>query len=160
VINMPLVKPSFTYQEAGVEKLESIRHLWEKLNRHHVALSPHFSARRRSRTFEARKREFDSKAANGKLRIELAFPTGSETAVAYCLTSLSAGMGEIDSLFVEEAFRGHGVGTDLMRHALDWLENHGATSKVVVVAHGNDPAIDFYSHFGFRPDNIFLRQIE
>jgi ribosomal protein S18 acetylase RimI-like enzyme len=129
------------------------------LNRHHVALSPHFSSRRRSRTFDARKREFDAKAASGKLRIELAFPTGSETAVGYCLASLSAGMGEVDSLFVEEAFRGHGVGAELMRHALDWLDTQGATSKIVVVAHGNDSAIDFYSQFGFRPDNVYLRQI-
>jgi ribosomal protein S18 acetylase RimI-like enzyme len=156
---MSPVKPSFNYQEVGVEKLESIRLMWEGLNRHHVALSSHFSARRLTRTFDARKQEFEVRARAGKLRIELAFQTGSELAVAYCITSLLSGVGEIDSIFVEEAFRGCGLGGELMRHALHWLDGHGATSKTAVVAHGNDPAINFYSQFGFRPDNVFLRQV-
>jgi diamine N-acetyltransferase len=155
---MSPVKQSFKYQEIGLKKLGSIQLMWEKLNRHHVGLSPHFSARRLTRTFDARKQEFDAKAKAGKLRIELAFQTGGEAPVAYCITSISSEVGEIDSLFVEEAFRGCGVGATLMRHSLDWLDSHGASSKVVVVAHGNDPAIDFYSQFGFRPDNVILRQ--
>jgi GNAT superfamily N-acetyltransferase len=64
------------------------------------------------------------------------------TDIAYCISTVSAdGCGEVDSMFVEEHFRGAGVGSELVRCALAWLDSVGASSKVVTVAHGNERAL-------------------
>jgi len=149
----------FTYREVGIEHIDAICPLWEKLSAHHARLSPHFSARRMNRTFESRRQEFVTRAKDGKSRIELVYHAEDGIPSAYCVTYLSPdGTGEIDSLFVEEDLRGRGIGTELMRHALEWLDAQGATSKIVIVMHGNEDVFNFYSHFGFYPDKIMLRQ--
>jgi GNAT superfamily N-acetyltransferase len=67
-----------------------------------------------------------------------------ETDIAYCISTVSAdGCGEVDSMFVEEDFRKCGVGSELVRRPLAWLDSVGASSKVVTVAHGNERALAF-----------------
>jgi ribosomal protein S18 acetylase RimI-like enzyme len=151
---------SLDYREIGAEQLEVIRPLWEKLNAYHVQLSLHFAVRRSECTFDERKQELLAKTASGRLKVDVTYADPNSAPVAYCVTSLASdGTGEIDSLFVEQDYRGSGIGTALMRCALAWLDGHNAVSKVVTVAFGNDSAIEFYRQFGLLADNIFLRQI-
>ena len=148
------------YREIGAEQLPVVRPLWEKLCAYHVALTPQFAARRATRTFEARKQELLAKSASGKLKIDLAYAGGTSDPVAYCITSLGPdGAGEIDSLYVDQDYRGKGVGAELTRRALAWLDGHKAASKTVTVAFGNDPALEFYARFGFLAEHISLRQV-
>jgi hypothetical protein len=105
---------SIKYQEIGPTELEVIRSLWEKLKAHHIPLSPHFAARRDARSFDDRKQELMAKSAPGMLRVDLACAGVQEAPVAYCVASLcSDGTGEIDSLFVDQDYRRHGIGTVL-----------------------------------------------
>jgi ribosomal protein S18 acetylase RimI-like enzyme len=151
---------SLVYREIGVEQLSVIQPLWEKLRAYHVAVSPHFAARRSARTFDARRQELLAKNTTGRLKVDVTCTDIKSAPVAYCFTSLASdGAGEIDSLFVDQDYRGKGIGTELMRRALSWLDGHMATSKTVIVAFGNDLAIEFYRRFGFLADNIALRQI-
>jgi ribosomal protein S18 acetylase RimI-like enzyme len=93
------------------------------------------------------------------LKVEVAYADGRDNPVAYCVTSLTAdGTGEIDSLFVEQDYRGEGIGTALTQRALGWLDGRKVVSKIVCVAFGNDSALEFYKRFGFVADNISLRQ--
>jgi ribosomal protein S18 acetylase RimI-like enzyme len=148
------------FQEIGMDQIDAIRPLWEKLRAYHVALTPQFAAQRAARTFETRKQELLAKSASGTLKIDLAGADSSSQPVAYCITSLGPdGAEEIDSLFVEQDYRGRGIGAELTRRALTWLDGHKATSKTVVVAFGNDPALAFYARFGFLADCISLRQV-
>ena len=149
----------FFYREVGVEEIDAVRPLWEQLNAHHLLLSRHFGDEMGQRTFEPRKQQLLAKAGTGKLKIDLAGPTTTGSFIAYCISSLCAGgNGEIDSIFVEEHFRGRGIGAGLVRRALEWLDDLGATSKTVVVAYPNEEAVAFYSRFGFLPCNLSLRQ--
>jgi diamine N-acetyltransferase len=149
----------FDYREVGIDQLDKVRLLWERLNMHHAQLSRHFSAGRMNRTFEPRRQEFLNKAKDGKLKIELVYHANEQLPLAYCITNISSdGIGEIDSLYVEENFRGRGIGTELMRHALEWLNREGAAAKTIVVLHENDAALTFYERYGFYPDTINLRQ--
>lgn len=155
---MPPDVPPFEYREIDPSQIDAIRPLWEKLNAFHVRLSPHFAARRSARTFDGRKAQLLAKAASGKLRIDLVCAAPNGDPLGYCVTSLSSdGAGEIDSLFVEQDYRGSGIGTALMRRALAWLDENNATSKVLSVAFGNDRALAFYRQFGFEADSILLR---
>jgi diamine N-acetyltransferase len=147
--------PQFVYRTVDADAIDAVRPLWEKLRAYYAALldeTPPF-------LFEPRKRGILAKAAAGKLRIELVSVVSQTTDIAYCITTVSAdGCGEIDSMFVEEHFRGCGIGSELVRRALGWLDSVGASSKVVTVAHGNERALAFYKRFGFHPLSILLRQ--
>jgi diamine N-acetyltransferase len=149
----------FEYHEVGTDQLDNLRPLWERLNSHHAQLSRHFFAPRMKRTFEQRRQQFLNHAKEGKLRIELVYHADQQIPIAYCITNVSSeGIGEIDSLFVEEKFRDHGIGTELMRHALEWLNRESTTANTIVVLHENDRVLAFYERFGFHPDTIHLRQ--
>lgn len=135
--------------------IEAVRPLWEKLRLYHATLlddRPPF-------LFEPRKQEILGKAAAGRLRIELAGIGSHAVDIAYCIsTANAAGCGEVDSLFVEEQFRRCGVGSELLRRALAWLEDVGTSSTVVTVAYANQGALALYKRFGFYPHKIFLQQ--
>ena len=144
----------FVYRTIGADGIDAVRPLWEKLRAYHAPLldeRPPF-------LFEPRKQGILSKAAAGKLRIELVSTTSQAADMAYCISSVSAdGCGEVDSMFVEEQFRGRGVGSELLRRALAWLDSAGASSKVVTVAYDNQGALALYKRFGFHPRKISLQ---
>ena len=80
--------------------------------------------------------------------------------IAYCVSTISPdGRGEIDSMFVEERCRGCGIGSELIRHALAWMESAEASSKVVTVAYAAERVLAFYRRFGFHARTILLQQI-
>jgi len=151
--------PPFAYRVVGEDSLEAVRPLWEKLRAHHSPLLSRFSGEMPPFIFGPRKQEILAKAAAGKIRIELVSIPSDAADIAYCVSTVSAGgRGEVDSMFVEERFRGRGIGSELIRHALAWLESTGASSKVVTVAHANEEALAFYKRFGFHPRTILLQQ--
>lgn len=158
---MTSIPPRFVFDEVGAECIDAVRPLWEKLRAHHAQLSRHFGSEMRRRTFELRKQELLAKAKGGRLKIDLVYECSGVQPVAYCATgTASDGSGEVDSIFVEEHVRNCGIGTELMRRPLAWLDGHGVTSKVVSVAYGNDEVLMFYARFGFFPRAIVLRQVD
>ena len=155
---MSHVLPDLVYREVGADRIDDVRVLWEALNAYHSQLSAHFAHEVDRRTFESRKREFLARANTGKVRIDLVTAGSEGTAIAYCLSNVSAeGVAEVDSLFVDTRFRGCGIGTELMRRALAWFRTTAATSLVVSVMHGNDKAVAFYRRFGFQPRTVVMK---
>jgi GNAT superfamily N-acetyltransferase len=151
--------PTIAYRVVGEDRFEAIRPLWEKLRAHHSPLFSRFSDARPPFIFELRKQEIIAKSAGGKIRIELVSIGADGADIAYCVSTVTAnGLGEVDSMFVEERFRNRGIGSQLIRHALDWMMSMGASSNVVAVAHANEEALAFYKRFGFHPRTILLQQ--
>jgi ribosomal protein S18 acetylase RimI-like enzyme len=150
---------TFAYRVVGGEAIIVVEPLWQKLRAYHSPLLAGFPGAMPPFNFEPRKQELLTKGAPGKIRVELACTAPDAPDIAYCISTVSKdGCGEIDSMFVEEAFRGRGVGSELVRRAIAWLESSGATSKVVTVAHANEEALAFYRGFGFQPKTILLQQ--
>jgi GNAT superfamily N-acetyltransferase len=148
----------FVFREIGADGIDAVRALWEKLNLHHAQMSPRFGGQLSLRTFVARKQELLAKADAGKLWVMLVASGSDGGSVAYCICTVSAdGIGEIDSIFIEEHLRGQGIGTELMRRALAWLDGMRVTSKIVPVMYENDEALAFYRHFGFYPRTMLLQ---
>ena len=146
-----------TIISCGPEGLGSIQPLWEQLNHHHAETSAHFSDYFENFTFEQRSAALKAKARRGKLRLFIAESDGQ--IAGQCIVSLMPELlGEIDSIFVGEAFRGKKIGDSLMRAALDWLDENGAKSKTVVVVYGNESAHAFYERYGFKPRSTRLAQ--
>jgi ribosomal protein S18 acetylase RimI-like enzyme len=150
----------FAYRVSGAESLDDIRPLWEKLRAHYSPLLSRFGHETPPFMFEPRKQEILGKAALGKTRIELVSIVSETMDIAYCVITISpGGRGEIDSMFVEERCRGRGIGSELVRHALAWMERAEASSKVVTVAYANERLLAFYRRFGFHARTILLQQI-
>jgi ribosomal protein S18 acetylase RimI-like enzyme len=133
-----------------------IRPLWEGLNEHHLVRSPNFRGHYEQMTFEARKKDLLKKE---HLHVILAVRDGEP--IGYCVCTISAeGDGEIDSIFVADGYRRSGIGEELMRRAIAWLDAGGAKKKIVAVAAGNEAAIPFYESFGFVPRMTVLQMAE
>jgi ribosomal protein S18 acetylase RimI-like enzyme len=61
-------------------------------------------------------------------------------------------VGEVMAIYVHPATWGRGVGSLLMRAALDRLRGDGFAEVVLWVIEGNRQAIEFYERFGFARD--------
>ncbi|HUL62355.1 MAG TPA: GNAT family N-acetyltransferase [Methanocella sp.] len=144
-----------SYIEAGSEQLDLIRALWEQLNEHHLVRSPNFREHYEQMTFEARKKDLLKKE---RLRVITAVEDCH--LIGYCVCTIAGEDGEIDSIFVEDGYRRSGIGEELMRRALAWLDAGGARKKIVAVAAGNEAAIPFYESFGFVPRMTVLQLAE
>ena len=145
------------YISGGAELLDDIQPLWEKLNQHHEAISPHFSYEFQDYGFSKRKARLLQKYADGQLRIDIALIQARK--IAYLISAVTAdGTGEIESLFVDSEFRGQAIGDELMRRAIGWLDAQDVHTKVIDVAFGNERAYAFYARFGFFPRVMKLKQ--
>jgi diamine N-acetyltransferase len=152
---------TFVYRELSADRLDEIQPLWEKLNAHHAAIAGPFRDDIRLRTFAARKAELLAKAGVGMLRVEIASVGAGGPGVAYSIGTISEDrVGEIDSLFVDDGYRGRGVGTELTRRAIAWLDEMKVAAKVVSVLSGNDEALAFYQRFDFHPRTTVLQTIQ
>jgi ribosomal protein S18 acetylase RimI-like enzyme len=111
-------------------------------------------------TFEKRKAYFEQEASAGTLCIDLAFDVKNrDRYVGYCVSSLSKEKtGEIESIFVDDAYRSCGIGSTLVTRALVWLDENGSTRNRVSVSEGNESVWDFYKKFGFYPRLTVLEQ--
>jgi diamine N-acetyltransferase len=150
---------NLTFIETDAEGLDLIQPLWGKLNQHHGKKKSEFQEHYQNFTFQERKEALLKKACGGDMQVDLAEDKESKLVLGYCITTISPeNEGEIDSIYVEENYRSLGIGDQLMKRSLAWLESKGVKNKKVVVAVGNQETLSFYERYGFRPRSITLEQ--
>ncbi len=146
------------YASGGLELLDEIQPLWERLNQHHAAVSPYFASHFQAFRFAERKASLLRKYTGGQLHLDLA--RVGEQAVGYLVSAVTGDhLGEIESIFVSEPYRGRGIAAELMQRGLAWLEAQDIHDKAVAVAVGNERAFSFYARFGFYPRLVVLKQV-
>jgi ribosomal protein S18 acetylase RimI-like enzyme len=155
-------QPKIKYTYGDQELLDTVRPLWEELNLYHCSRSKHFKSHYKAMTFEKRKTVILKKTVGGgELRVDLAVDEVTGKAVGYIVSSLNVDKtGEIESVYVDAAYRRLGVGGTLMKNALAWMDQKGAVEKLVEVSVGNEVAWGFYGRFGFMPRQTLLKQIK
>ncbi len=136
------------------DNLSQIKQLWEKLRVIHLAESRYFADRYRDMTFEKRCQKFELIDDNNLL-MELI--KEGDTTVGYCICSFQKGIGEIDSLFVEETKRNKGYGKELVYSAINWLNQKQCEKIILSVADGHESVLPFYEKMGFYPESILLQ---
>lgn len=142
----------------GKDLLELVQPLWEKLNKHHENNSSYFSEKYRKQTFDTRKSKFISDN-NLEIMIDLIKDMEKNIYIGYCISTINKEMiGEIDSLFIEKEYRKFGLGDNLMKRALSWLDSKHAKTKIIAVAEGNENVVEFYKKYGFHKRRIILEQ--
>jgi ribosomal protein S18 acetylase RimI-like enzyme len=94
------------------------------------------------------------------MRVDLAKEEVSMQNVGYCISSIDEEKtGEIESIFVDAAYKGMGIGDPFIKKALIWMEREGTVAKIVEVGAGNEQAFGFYEKYGFLPRKTVLRQV-
>ena len=148
------------YITGGSELLEFIRPLWKKLNEHHQTNSIYFSERFKKLDFDTRKKKFMDDV-NIKLRIDLVKDIERQIFVGYCISTITIDLvGEVDSLYIEPEYRKFGIGDELMKESLKWLDSKDVQTKIVGVAEGNEDVLNFYSKYGFYKRTTILEQVK
>ncbi len=65
---------------------------------------------------------------------------------------------ELESMYVEEGYRGCGIGAKLANEFLRWAADEGADRVSVTAYSANERAIRFYERLGFKPRNLSLER--
>jgi diamine N-acetyltransferase len=132
--------------------IDQIKDLWEGLCRHHLDRSTSFKERYATMTFESRKKDLLKKLGEGEVILEIAMDSYLNRKIGYCLSIVTVHQepeGEIESLFIDSAYRGKGIGDVFMKHALEWLDSKHVKTKRIIVAAGNEEVFPFYEKYGF-----------
>lgn len=149
------------YRHGDQAILDEIKDLWEALNLYHCERSANFKHHYRGMTFEKRKAALLRKAEGGEMRVDIALDEGTGKSVGYVVSTVNCdNVGEIQSVYVDAACRRLGIGTVLMRHTLEWMDEKAASEKVVEISVGNEAVWAFYGRFGFKPRLTLLKQIK
>lgn len=139
---------AFIVESGGIELLPRVEALWYELKQHHRTIDPGFPDLS-TPSFEMRKSGLKEKAK--ELLVDCVVRKSDRLEIGYCFSIIDRSVvGEIESLYVREPFRGQGIGNDLVMRALLWMDQKCATAKRVSVLSGNREAIKFYEQFGFR----------
>lgn len=143
----------------SLDEIEILRTAMDKLNQHHNQNSTYFAGSYPRTAFAERIATFRAKAKNRDYRIEILTEERNEltsdTVAGFCVISRKPTKGKIDVLFVDEKYRGRGLGRLLINHAKAWFSEVGITEIDVTVVYGNDAAY-FYRNQGFYPRSIIM----
>ncbi|WP_346916469.1 GNAT family N-acetyltransferase [Clostridium sp.] len=138
--------------------LEHVGPLWEKLNHHHKGNSINFKEKYEKFSFKERRNGFLA-YKNDNININLVRDKDKNIYVGYCVSTVNSGsVGEISSLYIEPEYRKYGIGDELIKRAIKWLDDNEASKKIIGVAAGNEDVLKFYERHGFRSRTIILEQ--
>ncbi|MCR3757566.1 GNAT family N-acetyltransferase [Clostridium felsineum] len=148
----------FQFVNGGLELLDLVEPLWEKLNKYHENKAKYFAYRYKKFKFDARRKSF-TKANIKAVNIDLI--KKGDNYIGYCISTINDDkIGEIESIFIEEDYRKFSLGDKLMTRALKWLDENEVKSKRIGVAEGNEKVLEFYKKYGFYKRTIILQKID
>lgn len=141
--------------DISYDEIAIIKELWEKNRQYHENSSEYFKELYREMDFEQRIKGF-SMFDKETMRITVA--KNNADYIGYCISTAVDGMGEIQSVHVEESSRGNGVGKELVQRHLDWLKEMKCSIIGVTVSQENETTIGFYKKLGFFPNTLYMQQ--
>jgi ribosomal protein S18 acetylase RimI-like enzyme len=65
----------------------------------------------------------------------------------------------VEDMVVDEAYRMHGIGRQLLSTALVWAKDKGATRAQLLVDLDNEPALGYYDHLGWESSRMGMRRL-
>ena len=149
------------YTETSEQGLDLIAALWQKQLEYHKSLSQHFPGYLDKMTFSLRKKGLLEQSREGAIHIGFAREADTRELVGYCISTISGDrQGEIESIYIEPDYRGSGIGDNLMKRALRWMDEYPVAKKVLAVGAGNEDVFAFYSRYNFFPRTTMLEQVE
>jgi ribosomal protein S18 acetylase RimI-like enzyme len=149
---------------AGLERLDSLRPLWQALQTHHATVAPQFGPIRSPEESWARgRRRYEAWLRAGEAFMLIAEDDGE--AIGYAFVRLGPGsdtwataerVAELESLAVLPNARGRGVGGALMTVMLSELRQRKVQQWRVGVVATNNRAVRFYERYSVVPTMVFF----
>lgn len=136
------------------DEIEVIKDLWEKNRMYHENSSEYFGEFYKDINFDQRIKAF-SKFYGNTIKITVA--KNSYEYIGYCMSTIIDGRGELESLHVDEAYRGNGIGKELVNKHIEWLKEKNCKVIGVTVSQENQSTIGFYKSFGLYPNTIYMQ---
>ena len=62
-------------------------------------------------------------------------------------------------MVIDEAYRGHGIGKQLLYNALTWAKNKGAIRAQLLVDIENIDAVGYYQHLNWEATQLQARRV-
>ncbi len=141
---------SIQIRAGGAELIGLTKPLWEKQKTYHLGIDRLSPENYVDLSFEERAIRIQKKGAH--LTTLLAEDRTTDHLIGYSLATINLeGVGEIDSVFVEENYRGKGVGTALIKATLVWMEENKVQKTKLHVLDVNQSAVSLYRTLGFEP---------
>jgi ribosomal protein S18 acetylase RimI-like enzyme len=138
------------------DSIHMIKELWELNRIYHQETSEHFGALYEGICFDGRMQKFKGlKEDDYKITL---YEEGDQV-VAYCISTITDGCGEVDSIHVKASMRGNGIGEKLVQKHLEWLIESNCKSIGVTVSQENAATIGFYKKLGFLPNTLYMQQL-
>jgi diamine N-acetyltransferase len=139
---------SISIESGEFDLLPKVERLWYELKRHQAKYAARFIDLSTS-TFELRAKGLKEKSKY--LLVEIALDRSQNMEIGYCFSSIDhSDIGELESLFINEHYRRLGIGKELTKRSLAWMDQHSAKGKRVSLFHSNESAMAFYRSFGFE----------
>ena len=155
--------PSVRILEVGVERLPEIEHLTRALHEHHRTVDPGILGippRDADAWWAIRRDRYAAWLAEPDSFVLLAEEDGAERPIAYALVTFhdrddshttGERFAELQSLVVEPARRGGGLGTDLLHEVYRQVRRRHVGEMVIGVLATNERAKRLYEREGFQP---------
>lgn len=138
------------------DEIYLLKNLWEKNRLYHEKTSEYFGHAYESVYFDERMTKFRNLSEK---EIKISVYKDAETIIAYCISVIKNGIGEVESIHVDELQRGKGIGEKLIKEHLNWMNEMNCKSIGVTVSQENKPTIEFYKKLGFYPNTLYMQQL-
>jgi GNAT superfamily N-acetyltransferase len=84
---------------------------------------------------------------------------GMVTAQLVISTAQGATSAWVEDMVIDSAFRGQGIGKQLLQNALAWAKNKGATRAQLLVDIENSEALGYYQHLNWESTQLQARRV-
>lgn len=138
------------YREIQIEDMGILEGLWEEASASCASLTPHAGNADHRWRFEEFGLFLVRKALKGLLRIVVVIEPESGREIGFSIASLSRdGTGEVDAIWVSAGCQEEGVRDTLLRGAISWLKERGASRITATVSASDGELIRFFRARGF-----------
>lgn len=145
-------------RRATIEDIELILSFAERLQRFHTNLDPYYGVYDK---YEDHRSFYGNELKNDERLYLIA--SISERDVAFASASIihiddedAPKIGYLIAIFVEEEFRGRGVGTLLYKKRMEWLREHNVAYVEMSVDVRNEKVLKMYEEKGFHKYKVHL----
>lgn len=141
--------------DISYDHIEVIKSLWEKNRKYHENTSEYFKESYKLVNFEDRMKAF---SVFNKDTMKITVVKENDEYIGYCISTISDGKGEVNSLHVDKGNRGNGIGKNLVTIHLEWMKEKNCKAIGVTVSQENEATIGFYKNLGFYPNTLYMQQ--
>lgn len=145
-----------TYDEASPTDIADLVHLLSLLFSIEKDFNPNTSKQQKGLEMLLKNK---STASIQVARNAVGKAVGMVSAQLVISTAQGAASAWIEDMVIDDAYRKHGIGKQLLQNALNWAKNKGASRAQLLVDIKNSDAIGYYEYLNWQNTQLQARRI-